>query len=133
MSTIERAELGKFFAVSIRQFNAGHSAPEMFSTAIDAEWHRLMETPEYAEFSDRHAGQILGHTSNCGAGRISWISAYEEMYGSLPEIWFTDTDGKVDEQALARYRETGVVVAEWDCSPAPDGDAVPEPKTATIR
>ncbi len=47
------------------------------------------------------------------------------MFGPLPKIWFTDEDGQVDERALAGYRETGVVVAEWDCSPVPgDGGDV---------
>ncbi|MFD7829875.1 hypothetical protein [Kitasatospora sp. NPDC059803] len=58
-----------------------------------------------------------------GVGFISWVGAYEEAYGPLPEIWFTDADDTVNTVALARYRETGEVWAEWDCSPAPgDGD-----------
>ncbi|MFJ9840084.1 hypothetical protein ACIRYZ_06370 [Kitasatospora sp. NPDC101155] len=52
-------------------------------------------------------------------------------YGPLPQVWFTDAEGTVDTGALARYRETGQVWAEWDCSPAPgDGDAVPDKTTA---
>ncbi|MEU9795456.1 hypothetical protein AB0E27_33615 [Streptomyces sparsogenes] len=133
--TPEGVELGKFFKVSARQFEAGHIAPEMFATAIDAEWHRLMETPEYAAFCAEHAGQAIGHSRAKGAGEISWISAYEEMFGPLPKIWFTDEDGQVDERALAGYRESGVVVAEWDCSPIPGdgGDLAPEQEKALFR
>jgi len=48
------------------------------------------------------------------------------MFGPLPEVWFAGADGVLNEQALVRYRETGEVRAEWDCSPAPgDDDAVP--------
>ncbi|MDW6062279.1 hypothetical protein SAZ11_34985 [Streptomyces sp. FXJ1.4098] len=131
----ERVELGKFFKVSARQFKAGHIAPEMFSTAIDAEWHRLMKTPEYAAFCAEHAGQAIGHSSAKGSGKISWVSMYEDMFGPLPEIWFTDNDGQVDEKALASYRETGVVVAEWDCSPVPGdgGDIAPKQAKAAAR
>ncbi len=54
---------------------------------------------------------------------VSWVSAYEETYGPLPEIWFTDTAGAVNTEALARYRNSGQVWAEWNCSPVPgDGD-----------
>ncbi|MDT0546950.1 MULTISPECIES: hypothetical protein [Streptomyces] len=133
--TPERVELGKFFKVSARQFEARRTTPEMFSTAIDAEWHRLMKTPEYAAFCAEHAGQAIGHSPAKGAGEISWISVYEELFGPLPEIWFTGDDGQVDEKALGTYRESGVVVAEWDCSPVPgdSGDVAPKQEKALAR
>ncbi|MFD9812881.1 hypothetical protein [Streptomyces sp. NPDC059080] len=123
----ESVELAKFFEVSARQFEAGRPTPQMFCPVIDAAWHRMMHTAEYAEFSIRHAGQLLGHASSHGKGRISWISAYEARYGPLPEIWFTGSDGRIDETRLTHYRQTGEVVAEWDCSPVPvpgEGDDV---------
>jgi hypothetical protein len=54
--------------------------------------------------------------------------AYKETLGPLSEVWFTAADGLLDEQALARYRGTGQVWAEWDCSPAPGdgGDVAPK-------
>lgn len=57
------------------------------------------------------------------------------MFGPLPETWFTGDDGRVDGKALADYRESGVVVAEWDCSPVPGdgGDIVPRQKKALAR
>ncbi|MEU5148748.1 hypothetical protein AB0G42_16355 [Streptomyces yangpuensis] len=124
-TTIERTELGKFFTVSARRFAEGHKTVEMFSGAIDAEWHRLMETAEYADFSTVHAGIVLGHGANCGSGRVAWVTAYEEMYGTLPVIWFTREDGTLDEEGLAHYRETGTVCGEWNCNPTGgDGDDV---------
>ncbi|MGP8301657.1 hypothetical protein ACTPOK_27800 [Streptomyces inhibens] len=132
--TPEQVELGKFFEVSAREFEAGHAAPEMFSTAIDAAWHRLLGSPEYAEFSTRHAGQVFGHVSSYGTGRVSWVCTYEEMFGPLPGIWFTDADGTIDEEAAARYRETGEVWAEWNCSPAPgDPETTPKRQKVTVR
>lgn len=131
----EQVELGRFFRISARRFESGHTAPEMFSTAIDREWHRLMETSGYAGFCVEHVGRTIGHRPLKGVGEISWMPMYEEMFGPLPALWFTDGDGRVDREALTRYRETGVVVAEWDCSPVPGdgGDITPQPVRATAR
>ncbi|WP_035799833.1 hypothetical protein [Kitasatospora mediocidica] len=121
---VELAELGKFFKITARRFDAGEAAPEMFSTAIDAAWHQLAEDAEaHSAFTAEHAGRAIVHAETGGRGFIAWVAAYEEAYGPLPEIWFTDASGVVDTTALAAYRKTGQVVAEWNCSPAPgDGD-----------
>ncbi|MFF2143151.1 hypothetical protein [Kitasatospora sp. NPDC058190] len=131
-TSTELAELGRFFSIAARFLDTGQTAPQMFSTAIDAAWHRLLEDPEaHAAFTTQHAGRLLRHSPVKGEGFISWITAYEKAYGPLPQIWFTEADGSVNTEALARYRETGQVWAEWDCSPAPgDGDVVPEKTTA---
>ncbi|MGX1974624.1 hypothetical protein [Streptomyces kronopolitis] len=130
----ERVELGKFFEVSAREFEAGNTPPEMFSTGVDAAWHRLMGTPEYALFCHQHAGQVFGHVTHYGSGAVSWIRTYEEMFGPLPVIWFTGADGTVDEKAVDRYRTTGEVWAEWNCSPAPeDPEAAPKRRKTTTR
>ncbi|MFF7705678.1 hypothetical protein [Streptomyces lydicus] len=40
----------------------------------------------------------------------------------------------MDQDALARYRETGTVVAEWDCSPTGgEGDDVAPDRPETAR
>ncbi|MFI1305559.1 hypothetical protein [Streptomyces sioyaensis] len=132
--TPERVELGKFFEVSAREFEAGNTAPEMFSTAVDAAWHQLLSTSEYATFCSQHAGQAFGHVRSYGTGRVSWVSTYEEMFGPLPDIWFADADGTVDREAMDRYRTTGEVWAEWNCSPAPDDpETAPKRRKVTIR
>ncbi|WP_329386383.1 hypothetical protein [Streptomyces sp. NBC_01716] len=130
-STVELDELGKFFTVTARRLEAGHTAPEMFSTAIDAVWHELADAPQaHAAFTTEHAGRELTHVETAGRGPIAWVTAYEEMYGPLPEIWFTHADGTINERSLAFYRKTGTVVAEWDCSPTPsDGDMAPKAAT----
>ncbi|MFG2812534.1 hypothetical protein [Streptomyces sp. NPDC048410] len=131
----ERVELGRFFKVTVRRFQDGHAAPEMFSGAVDAEWHRMLDTPEYDAFCAEHAGTLISHAENSGLGEISWVTVYEEMFGQLPAIWFADADGQVDADAMACYRETGVVVAEWDCSPTggDSDDVVPKPRAAGTR
>ncbi|MFC8829587.1 hypothetical protein ACFT9I_30080 [Streptomyces sp. NPDC057137] len=131
-SSVELVELGKFFTVTARRLDAGHTAPEMFSTAIDAVWHQLADAPQvHAAFTTEHAGRKLTHVETAGCGLIAWVAAYGEMYGPLPEIWFTNADGTINERSLTLYRKTGTVVAEWDCAPTPsDGDMTPN---ATVR
>lgn len=125
VETPVRTELGRFFEVSARQFATDQPVPEMFSAAVDAEWHLLLNDPGYAAFCAEHAGRLVGHVENSGFGKVTWVDAYEEMFGPLPQVWFTDADGVLNEQALARYRETGEVWAEWDCTPLPSDDVVP--------
>lgn len=135
MSTkpVEQVELGRFLKVAARQFEAGRTAPEMFSPAIDGEWHRLLNSSDYQAFCAEHAGRQIGHAPKAGVGEISWVRAYEELFGPLPEIWFTDQHGRLDHEGLAQYRETGTVVAEWDCSPVPgDGGDVAAPARHTV-
>ncbi|MFI9787255.1 hypothetical protein ACIHEI_27685 [Kitasatospora sp. NPDC051984] len=117
-------ELGKFFVVAGQFLDAGLPAPQMFSKAVDLAWHRLVEDPrEHDAFTAKYAGRRLLHTESSGAGFIDWVDAYERAYGPLPDLWFTDAEGELDVEALGRYRATGTVWAEWDCSPAPgDGD-----------
>ncbi|MFF8790781.1 hypothetical protein [Streptomyces sp. NPDC015125] len=124
-------ELRRLLTITGQRFNNGQPAPEMFSPAVDAAWHELLDTPQYAALCQESAGRPIGHTATSGHGPISWVTAYEEAYGPLPQIWFTDADGNVDQDALARYRETGTVVAEWDCAPIGGGDVTPDrPETA---
>ncbi|MFE9421645.1 hypothetical protein ACFYNO_01645 [Kitasatospora sp. NPDC006697] len=131
--SVELEELGKFFTLAARLLDSDQAAPQMFSTAIDAAWHQLVNDPAaHDAFAIQHAGRKLAHTDDGGIGFISWVSVYEEAYGPLPEIWFTDAEGTVNTEALARYRETGEVWGEWDCSPAPtEGDDLAP--TATTR
>ncbi|MGX2997023.1 hypothetical protein JNUCC64_22630 [Streptomyces sp. JNUCC 64] len=123
---LEKVELGRFFRIAGRRFDAGLTAPEMFSGAIDAVWHLLAgDAPEHREFTREHAGRELFHQERSGQGPVTWVREYEEEYGPLPELWFTDVDGTLDTGALARYWRDGTVVAVWDCAPHPgpgDGD-----------
>ncbi|WKX70919.1 hypothetical protein [Streptomyces sp. XD-27] len=132
----ERDELGRFFTITGQRFREGETSPlEMFSGAIDAEWHRMLGGPGYGDFCTETAGMVIGHAPMKGLGEISWVRAYENMFGPLPEVWFTGADGQVDEETLAQYRKTGTVVSEWDCGPTTgDGDdLVPTPRKATTR
>ncbi|MFF2044157.1 hypothetical protein ACFVVX_27420 [Kitasatospora sp. NPDC058170] len=116
--TIEITELGRFLSIAGRRLAVGGTAPEMFSGAIDAVWHALAKDSQaHAEFTTAHAGRPLAHIEGAGQGRILWVTAYDEAYGPLPEVWFTDESGAVDTATHSRYRETGEVWASWKCSP----------------
>ncbi|MFK0238554.1 hypothetical protein [Streptomyces vinaceus] len=133
MTTATR-ELRRFLTITGQRFKDGQSAPEMFSPAVDAAWHEMLGTPDYDVLCQETAGQPIRHVANNGHGPIAWVAAYEAAYGPLPDIWFTDAHGTVDEPTLARYRETGTVVAEWDCGPAGgDGDDVVPDQPETAR
>ncbi|WP_411139188.1 hypothetical protein [Streptomyces sp. C10] len=77
-----------------------------------AAWHELLGTHKYAAICQESAGQPIGHVATGGHGPISWVAAYEKAYGPLPQIWFTDADSNVDQEAIDRYSTTGIVVAE---------------------
>ncbi|MFI5867429.1 hypothetical protein [Streptomyces sp. NPDC051546] len=127
-------ELSRFLTITGHRLAAGQSAPQMFSPAVDRAWHELLGTPAYDALCQETAGQPIRHVANNGHGPITWVAAYEAAYGPLPVIWFADAHGTVDEQALTRYRETGTVVAEWDCGPAGgDGDVAPDQPETTRR
>lgn len=127
-------ELRRFLTITGRYLKNGRPAPEMFSPAVDAVWHKMLGTPQYTALCQETAGRSIGHAAANGYGPIAWVAAYEEAYGPLPQIWFTDADGTVDQEAVARYHLTGAVVAEWDCTPTGgdgDDDFAPEqPETS---
>ncbi|MFF3214289.1 hypothetical protein ACFYYB_26935 [Streptomyces sp. NPDC002886] len=115
-------ELSRFLTITGHRLAAGQNTPQTFSPAVDAAWHDLLGTPQLDTLCLETAGQPIRHLANNGYGPIAWVTDYERAYGPLPEIWFTDADGNLDPGLLARYRSTGTVVAEWDCSPIGGGD-----------
>lgn len=112
-----RAELGRFFAIAA----VADRAPGMFSEYIDAEWHRLLESDEYAAFCKEAAGRHIDHVAGAESGQITWLKLYHERFGLLPDAWFADRNGVVDVTARAVYLSTRTVRASWNCS-ATTGD-----------
>ncbi|WP_411138071.1 hypothetical protein [Streptomyces sp. C10] len=84
-------ELRRFLTITGQRFTNDQPAPEMFSPAVDAPWHELLDTPQYAALCQETAGQPIGHAATGGHGPISWVTAYEEAYGPLPESSPTPT------------------------------------------
>jgi hypothetical protein len=123
-------ELGRFFHLT-RSQPANDEILPMFSAFIDAVWHRLLDHPEqYGAFCQTHAGSPVQHVELVGEGRVNWITAYEKQFGALPDIWFADAEGVVDQAVLDTYHYTGTVTTNWDCSPQrPDGDDAGAPQS----
>ena len=110
-----RKELAKFFTLTKHVEDS--SELKMFSAAVDEAWHQLIENAdEYKAFCLETAGVVLGHSPSDGAGVVEWVATYEDLYGELPEIWFTRTDGTVENDLLREYRSGGTIVASWNCT-----------------
>jgi hypothetical protein len=58
-----------------------------------------------------------------------------EFWEKIVSQCLIDAHGTVDEQAVARYRETGTEAAEWDFGPviSGDGDDVVPDRPGTAR
>lgn len=113
-----RTELGRFLALAGHRFSREESTTPMFSGAIDVTWHeRAQKLPAHEASAIQRAGPVVRHVEVGGPGFILWVTAYEEIYGRLPVVWFTDSDGHVDKAACATYQETGRVQASWNCGP----------------
>lgn len=112
-------ELGRFFKLSVEL----RKPLTMFSGYVDAAWHEMEKEPGYfAEFCARTAGQPIGHVPS-GPGpnpivEIEWLNEYEAKYGPLPEMWFADEDGTINDVLYGIYRRTGRVQDAWRCNPS---------------
>lgn len=108
-----KEELKKYF--SLQYENA-----VMFSKYIDEVWHDLIENhqAEYVELSTSACGMIVSHVAIANHGNptqeILWIDEYEKRYGELPEIWFMDKDGTVDENVYTEYKKSNRVILHPD-------------------
>ncbi|MBL7496962.1 hypothetical protein I6A84_39100 [Frankia sp. CNm7] len=122
-------ELGRYFAVAAARAAGGEETP-MFSGYMDAAWHRLLkEDPAgYTALAAEYAGGPVEHLPAVGTGLVEWVGAYEEAYGPLPDVWFTDAAGVLDVDARDAYRAAGQVIASWDCKP---GLPAPRPPADT--
>jgi len=121
-----REELAKFFAIAM---HLRDETPGMFSTYIDAEWHRLAETDDYDQFCMQAAGRPVTHAPINGEGEVTWLPAYHEKFGALAPAWFANENGEVDSSAYGEYLDTHTVRASWNCQPTggDDGGFTPCP------
>ena len=106
----------------------------MFSPAVDTAWHEMLGTPAYVALCQETAwpARPPRRGQRPRPDRLGCRLQGDARAAAL-EIWFTDAHGTVDEQAVARYRETGTVVAEWDCGPMVVGDDVAPDRPETAR
>jgi hypothetical protein len=108
-----RRELARFFTIA----RTADQAPEMFSEYIDAEWHRLLGTPEYETLCRQAIGRTVGHRQEAGSGTPSWIDRCHEEFGELSPVWFATADGSIDTALYRDYLAGAPLVTMWDCTP----------------
>lgn len=113
MDSVAAAELRKFFSLHVET----DRFLEMWSGYIDQHWHNIQRNPEYDRFCVEACGTLIAHAPFSGSGQISWIEAYEERFGSLPEVWFRAEDGSPLTSLREKYEQTGRVYASWNCGP----------------
>lgn len=115
-------ELDKYF-----QLCALGTTTEMFSPLLDQHWHKLLEDRKsYIERTTRVCGQVIPHEPFCGYGTIGFVETYEKCFGQLSDVWFRDEFGVLDEEMYKTYRNTGRVIASWECSATHNCLALPE-------
>jgi hypothetical protein len=123
-----RLELARFLQI----YKENPCPLEMWSPAVDNEWHRLIKKgDEYKTFCMGEVGEYVSHSEGrgfSGISSISWIQQYEKKFGELGLIWFQDQAGRTDVNLCEEYLWTGEVYASWDCHPVH-----PDPMESTIQ
>ncbi len=111
-------ELSKFLVVAeVFKANTGKQA-FMPACPVDTEWHQFLEHPDnYNTFCHEVVGREVRHEPAKGEGEVEWTGTYEAMFGPLPEVWFRDTNGVLNQANRRRYLEEGTFYAAWDCTP----------------
>jgi len=111
-----RTELGRFF-LAAQQLHANRNEPAFMPACfIDTFWHRVLgDRATYDVWTTKLVGEKIEHVPDPGEGMLSWVPIYEHHFGTLPSIWFTNTQGVVDHIAYYAYRRTGKTYASWEC------------------
>ncbi|MCM3324764.1 hypothetical protein [Cytobacillus kochii] len=106
-------ELGRFFSL----FGDGVENLVMPKSIVDEVWHEKLKREDYEEFCMRNANQLVGHAPINGKGEIGWFTKYENKFGKLDKVWFTDKKGTLDAESYRKYIESKNPSMEWDCVP----------------
>ena len=108
-------ELIKFFELSREKIDD----LKMPRCIIDEYWHELLELEnEYEKFCIKYAGRIIFHEKSGGEEVLEWVKRYEQNYGVLSPLWFTDKFRELDIKSYEQYKQSGIVKLSWDCQPA---------------
>lgn len=114
----EKKELAKAELAKAFQLAADGVDVKMFSKFIDGVWHDMAEDEEaFERFSLEACGHVISHAETSGEGAITFIDAYEERFGKMPDVWFMDAQGRLDRDLFAKHILEGQVVTGWDCTP----------------
>lgn len=116
--TVAIKELERFFVVADVFHQETGKRAFMPACPVDSEWHALLDSPEeYSDLCTDTVGREIKHQPAKGEGQIEWAALYEKLYGPLPDIWFRDANGNLNQSQLQEYIETGIFYASWDCTP----------------
>lgn len=114
--SVAHNELAKFLSLAVGREREAY----MFSPAIDVVWHGLVRNGgRYHAFCAASGIEPLGHIEAMGRGAVAWVDEYHERFGELPDIWFRDASGSLNDVLHGEYLKTGKVHACWDCHPLP--------------
>jgi len=116
--TVAKVELERFLKVAVLCQEKDASNVYMPCCYVDKVWHELLtDTVEYTRIVSHVFSGEIDHISIKGSGIVEWVPLYEEKFGKLHSIWFTDENEIVNEKSYGEYLETGVMRASWDCTP----------------
>lgn len=105
---VVKQELYKFFTLC----ESSTKPLPMFSKVIDNQWHTIIDNNDTFPIMPHHDSNI--RTSEKVS--INWIESYESRYGQLNDMWFIQSDGKIDHQQRGIYKSTGNVYASYNCA-----------------
>lgn len=112
---IAERELARFLSIA----SSTNLFMEMFSPLVDQEWHDKLEDGSYEEWCKRNDVPAMVHAETSGQGAIPWVAEYHSKFGQLPDLWFRDNTGKLDETLWRDYLNGKEIRACWDCHPLP--------------
>jgi hypothetical protein len=116
-------ELARFFQIGLYYTQLTGQMAKMPSCPVDTAWHNLIESTGDPLVTG-YAAQVLSpgigieHVASGGVDPIDWIPLYEKVYGALPQIWFQNVDGTVNDELITAYLAGLVTRMSWDCGPA---------------
>lgn len=101
----------------------GNSPLGMSSKRVDEVWHQfILFTPHYQAFCDDVLGEFMHHvpnTSHTGNPEVtegSFVRAYQEVFGEIPEIWDLER-GLLHSGKLGKIESTCSGCSSSGCSP----------------
>lgn len=114
-------ELTRFFQVAQELDGERGEMAKMPAGIVDQHWHELIESGALDALVSNSlgAGVRVDHIEAGGVDPLNWVDRYEAEFGALSPLWFTDADGRLDQETYDRYLGGDrQVKMSWDCGPA---------------
>ena len=129
-------EFKKFMAL----IALGHRDISMTSPEVDEVWHNfILFTYEYANFCSDFIGEFVHHVPRTSRRQISslgrerFVSAYENVFGSMPQMWSAGDTLREKRSSYARdcdsscgnITDSAILMDRADCEGVGDETALP--------